>query len=96
MPNLCDFCKEEECEDGCHECDVRWCGGCRYEHDCPHEGKGEPMKLRYIVRLMRGERRLASMPCEGDDELLEIVRDLLDNTLDMEDHIEIKRMEVVT
>jgi len=31
----CDFC-DNPSEDGCHACEVRWCGGCRYEHECPY------------------------------------------------------------
>lgn len=32
----CDFCGNDA-EDGCHACDVRWCLGCRYVHECPEE-----------------------------------------------------------
>lgn len=35
-PNICEFCGHES-EDGCHQCEVYWCGGCRLEHDCPGE-----------------------------------------------------------
>lgn len=37
----CEFCKEEEAEDGCRHCDVHWCFHCRYEHECPHEREEE-------------------------------------------------------
>lgn len=42
VENSCNFCHIVEAEDGCHRCDVRWCAGCRYEHECPHE-----MEKRY-------------------------------------------------
>jgi hypothetical protein len=35
-PNICEFCGHES-EDGCHECEVHWCGGCRMEHACAGE-----------------------------------------------------------
>jgi hypothetical protein len=34
--NRCEFCGAES-EDGCHACEVHWCGSCRYEHKCSNE-----------------------------------------------------------
>ena len=51
------------------------------------------MTLKYVVKLEREGRRLASFPCEGDEHVLEVVSDLLAGTLDAEDNIRIDRVE---
>jgi len=52
------------------------------------------MTLNYIVKLMRcSGSRDASVPCSSDAEVLEVVKDWLDGTLDVEHYIKIERTE---
>jgi len=52
------------------------------------------MTLKYIVRLDSCTgNRLASFPCNSDEDVLEVVRDLLEGTLDVDRHIKISRVE---
>lgn len=59
----CDFCHAEEAEDGCHQCEVRWCAGCRYDHKCPYENQKRHNPWRN--------------PTEKDD--MHLVQNTLDN-----------------
>jgi hypothetical protein len=51
----------------------------------------EGATIKYIVRLERDGERKASISCENDSHVLEVVNGLLANTLDAEDNIRIDR-----